>query len=313
MARWCGVACRGSTRSRCSANCSIPTAVRSRRRRRVGGWARSAISGTRMSWRETAEGAFRVVDFAPRYLVSNRAYRPTQLVRIVEPLSGAPRIVVLVRAVLRLGEADGRFAIRVESNAYPGFDDELRPTTAGPLTYLESGQPWALTERTFWLVEALTRMDRAPEARVLFESAIQALSPTGRQDWNPVTPAMVELPPGAPACGTDPCAFASSPIWSEVPVTRKRLGSASMRRDGRRRRSAVVDAGIVRGVHRVVAASHAGTIPPGAVTNATRSAGISGAAAGLAGSIGVVGRSAGRRGLPDPVSCGVLRHQWPRR
>src|SRR5688572_11500172 len=43
---------------------------------------------------ESAEGAFRVLDFATRYLLYERAFRPTQLVRIIEPLSGLPRVRV---------------------------------------------------------------------------------------------------------------------------------------------------------------------------------------------------------------------------
>jgi GH15 family glucan-1,4-alpha-glucosidase len=39
----------------------------------------------------TAEGAFRVLDLAPRYFVRQRAITPTELVRIVEPLEGMPR------------------------------------------------------------------------------------------------------------------------------------------------------------------------------------------------------------------------------
>ena len=37
---------------------------------------------------------FRVIEFAPRFMQFGRAFRPTQLVRIVEPLEGTPRIVV---------------------------------------------------------------------------------------------------------------------------------------------------------------------------------------------------------------------------
>jgi GH15 family glucan-1,4-alpha-glucosidase len=43
---------------------------------------------------ETADGAFRVLDFAPRYLQYDRSFRPTKLVRVVEPLTGTPRIRV---------------------------------------------------------------------------------------------------------------------------------------------------------------------------------------------------------------------------
>src|SRR5436305_1623684 len=34
---------------------------------------------------QTSTGSFRVIDFAPRYLQYGRAFRPSQLIRIVEP------------------------------------------------------------------------------------------------------------------------------------------------------------------------------------------------------------------------------------
>src|SRR3989338_2185668 len=49
----------------------------------------------------TDSGAFRVLDFAPRFVQYDRVFRPTQLVRIVEPLEGAPRVTV--RCEQRLG------------------------------------------------------------------------------------------------------------------------------------------------------------------------------------------------------------------
>src|SRR5690349_17658934 len=37
---------------------------------------------------ESADGAFRVIDFLPRFLQFERTFRPTKIIRIVEPLSG---------------------------------------------------------------------------------------------------------------------------------------------------------------------------------------------------------------------------------
>ncbi len=91
-------------------------------------------------------GTFRVLDFAPRFLLYERAFRPTQLVRIVEPLEGTPRIQV--RCEPRLGwskaapvELQGSNHVRFE-----GFPSQLRLTTDIPLAYL-GGRAFALTER----------------------------------------------------------------------------------------------------------------------------------------------------------------------
>ena len=44
---------------------------------------------------ETEEGTFRVLDFAPRFIQYERSFRPTKLVRIVEPEDRGPDQVAL--------------------------------------------------------------------------------------------------------------------------------------------------------------------------------------------------------------------------
>jgi GH15 family glucan-1,4-alpha-glucosidase len=94
----------------------------------------------------TPEGSFRVLDFAPRFMQFERSFRPTKIVRIVEPLEGTPSI--RVRCDPRLG-----FSKRVPTRdvgshhvSFLGYASELRLTTDVPLSYLE-GIPFALTER----------------------------------------------------------------------------------------------------------------------------------------------------------------------
>ncbi len=91
-------------------------------------------------------GSFRVIDFAPRFLQYGRAFRPTQLYRIVEPLSGTPRI--RVRCEPRLGWSKQRPQQIQGSNhvRFEGFESQLRLTTDIPLSYL-GGHAFALTER----------------------------------------------------------------------------------------------------------------------------------------------------------------------
>ena len=42
----------------------------------------------------SSDGMFRILDFAPRFVQFDRSFRPTKLIRMVEPLSGTPRICV---------------------------------------------------------------------------------------------------------------------------------------------------------------------------------------------------------------------------
>lgn len=95
---------------------------------------------------DTGDGAFRVLDFAPRFMLHERSFRPTKLIRIVEPLSGTPRVRVSCDPVLGWSRARPRREFGSHHIAYHGYDTELRLTTDAPLSYLDGG-PFALTER----------------------------------------------------------------------------------------------------------------------------------------------------------------------
>jgi GH15 family glucan-1,4-alpha-glucosidase len=91
------------------------------------------------------DGAFRVVDLAPRFSLHGRSFRPTQLVRVVEPLRGQPRVRVTCDP--RLGWTARRPRAHLGSHhvQYEGFASPLRLTTDVPVTYVDSGLPFALT------------------------------------------------------------------------------------------------------------------------------------------------------------------------
>ena len=96
-ARSCGAACPASTPRRSSGRCSTRTAGSSPsgRPRPAQGLQRYLANTNVLETRfESPEGAFRVLDFAPRFLQFERSFRPTKLVRVVEPLAGTPRIRV---------------------------------------------------------------------------------------------------------------------------------------------------------------------------------------------------------------------------
>jgi GH15 family glucan-1,4-alpha-glucosidase len=99
----------------------------------------------------TPTGAFRVIDFAPRFIQFDRAFRPTQLHRIIEPIDETPRVTVVCEPKLgwskaRPAEIHGSHHIRFE-----GFEGKLRLTTDIPLSYL-GGQPFTLTGRQHFIL-----------------------------------------------------------------------------------------------------------------------------------------------------------------
>ncbi|OGT82159.1 MAG: hypothetical protein A3H91_15430 [Gammaproteobacteria bacterium RIFCSPLOWO2_02_FULL_61_13] len=95
---------------------------------------------------ETKTGSFRILDFAPRFILHDRMFRPTQLFRIVEPISGAPRIRVTCEP--RLGWSKSVPARLCGSNhiQFEKFDSQLRLTSDIPVSHL-GGQPFTLTEK----------------------------------------------------------------------------------------------------------------------------------------------------------------------
>ena len=96
-------------------------------------------------------GSFRVLDFAPRFYLFERIFRPTKLVRIVEPLSGTPRIRVLCDPVLGWSRKTPLRDVGSHHITYRGFDAELRLTTDAALSYLD-GEPFALTNRKHFVL-----------------------------------------------------------------------------------------------------------------------------------------------------------------
>lgn len=99
----------------------------------------------------SAEGAFRVLDFAPRFLQYDRTFRPTKLVRIVEPLSGTPRVRVACNPVVGWSKKRAGRELGSHHVSFRGYETELRLTTDAPLSYLD-GEPFALTEQKHFVL-----------------------------------------------------------------------------------------------------------------------------------------------------------------
>lgn len=91
-------------------------------------------------------GSFRVLDFAPRFSLHGRMFRPTQLMRIIEPISGSPQVRVECSPVLGWSKQKPREIQGSNHIAFEGYDNPVRLTTDVPLAYLH-GQPFTLTGR----------------------------------------------------------------------------------------------------------------------------------------------------------------------
>jgi len=102
-----------------------------------------------------ANGAqVRISDFAPRYQNMGRISRPPQLVRIIEPLSGLPRITLRFRPTAEYGKPMPRHAAGSNHIRYGNGDAVLRLTTDAPLSYVSAEAPFLLTRRVHLVMGA---------------------------------------------------------------------------------------------------------------------------------------------------------------
>ncbi|MVN76600.1 glycoside hydrolase family 15 protein [Hymenobacter sp. HMF4947] len=97
----------------------------------------------------TADGSYRVTDFAPRFLQYERYYKPLMFIRKIEPLEGTPRVRVACRPVGEYGEQE--LTRRRSSNhiAFLGMEEEIRLTTNIPLTYVLDEEDFVLNETKY--------------------------------------------------------------------------------------------------------------------------------------------------------------------
>jgi GH15 family glucan-1,4-alpha-glucosidase len=92
------------------------------------------------------DGSFRVVDFAPRFMLHDRSYRPTMLVRMIEPLAGTPTVRVSCDPKLGWSRAPSPRVLGSNHMEFEGFGAHVRLTTDVPLSYLD-GTPFPLSGR----------------------------------------------------------------------------------------------------------------------------------------------------------------------
>lgn len=93
-------------------------------------------------------GRVRVIDFAPRFERHGRIYRPVQLIRIVEPVSGSPQIRVRCEPVLGWSKTQPQMTPGSHHLQFAGHASDVRLTTDLPLSYLD-GRAFSLPGRHY--------------------------------------------------------------------------------------------------------------------------------------------------------------------
>lgn len=120
-------------------------------------------------------GVVEITDFAPRFALHERIYRPPMIVRRVQPVSGRPRVVVRLRP--RFGNGELRPEITRGSNhvRYVSPTQTLRLTTSAPVSYVVEERPFVL-DRPFDLLLGSDESLQAgieTTARDLFERTLE--------------------------------------------------------------------------------------------------------------------------------------------
>ncbi|QJP12192.1 glycoside hydrolase family 15 protein [Starkeya sp. ORNL1] len=95
---------------------------------------------------ENDQGAkLRITDFAPRFKLYDRIYRPSMLVRRIEPLSGMCRVTVRLRPHFKWGATRPAPVRGSNHMRFAGEDFALRATTDLPIVYIAEERPFVLS------------------------------------------------------------------------------------------------------------------------------------------------------------------------
>jgi GH15 family glucan-1,4-alpha-glucosidase len=90
-------------------------------------------------------GRLCITDFAPRFPLYERMFRPPQLIRRITPLAGLPRIAIRVRPTHSYGRPTTAHSIGSNHIRYRGANEVLRLSTDAPLSYIAQETMFPLT------------------------------------------------------------------------------------------------------------------------------------------------------------------------
>jgi GH15 family glucan-1,4-alpha-glucosidase len=122
----------------------------------------TAILETRM---ETEAGEkLRILDFAPRFQMYERNFRPPMIVRRIEPLSGHPRITLRIRPTFEYGGAPPQVSLGSNHLRFVGDNDVLRVTADIGPSYILNEQPFLLDRPVSLFIGADESLSQSPDS-----------------------------------------------------------------------------------------------------------------------------------------------------
>ncbi len=100
----------------------------------------------------TKEGKYRVTDFAPRFYLYERYYKPLMLVRKIEPLQGSPRITIKCHPVCDYGKGEMRSSRGSNHIDFIGCDENMQLSTDVSLSYILDETDFVLNEPKYLIL-----------------------------------------------------------------------------------------------------------------------------------------------------------------
>ncbi|WP_316798175.1 glycoside hydrolase family 15 protein [Pedobacter frigidisoli] len=101
----------------------------------------------------TAEdGRYRITDFAPRFRLYDRYFKPLLFIRKIEPLEGNPRITIKCQPVCDYGKGKMRSSRGSNHIDYLGCDENIRLSSNVSLTYIIDEKPFVLNETKYLIM-----------------------------------------------------------------------------------------------------------------------------------------------------------------
>ncbi len=101
----------------------------------------------------TAEdGKYRITDFAPRFHLYDRYFKPLMFIRKIEPLEGSPRITIKCEPVCDYGKGKMKSSRGSNHIDYLGCDENIRLSTNVSLTYIFDEKAFVLNEAKYLIM-----------------------------------------------------------------------------------------------------------------------------------------------------------------
>ena len=97
----------------------------------------------------SSDGKFRVIDFAPRFQQNGRYFKPTMLIRKIEPLSDRPTIRVKCNPVSDYGKVQSEMMAGSNHLRFLNLDSQVRLTANMPLSVIQGSLPFVLSETVY--------------------------------------------------------------------------------------------------------------------------------------------------------------------